>query len=58
MLLMRAFVEVDVINPYVVGSFLLYYAAGLLAAPAGQRAASATISRSASPKRRTSSSVL
>jgi exopolysaccharide production protein ExoQ len=27
----RSFVEVDVINPYVVGSFLLYYAAGLLA---------------------------
>jgi exopolysaccharide production protein ExoQ len=33
MLLVRAFVEVDVINPYVVGSFLLYYAAGQLAAP-------------------------
>jgi exopolysaccharide production protein ExoQ len=33
MLLIRAFVEVDVINPYVVGSFLLYYAAGQLAAP-------------------------
>jgi exopolysaccharide production protein ExoQ len=29
MLLMRSFVEVDVINPYVVGSFLLYYAAGV-----------------------------
>jgi exopolysaccharide production protein ExoQ len=29
----RSFVEVDVINPYVVGSFLLYYAAGLLASP-------------------------
>ena len=33
MLLVRAFVEVDVINPYVVGSFLLFYAAGRLAAP-------------------------
>lgn len=33
MLLIRAFVEVDVINPYVVGSFLLFYAAGRLAAP-------------------------
>jgi exopolysaccharide production protein ExoQ len=29
MLLMRSFVEVDVINPYVIGSFLLYYAAGV-----------------------------
>jgi exopolysaccharide production protein ExoQ len=27
----RSFFEVDVITPYVVGSFLLYYAAGLLA---------------------------
>lgn len=35
MLLVRAFVEVDVINPYVVGSFLLFYSAGRLAAPAG-----------------------
>ena len=33
MLLVRSFVEVDVIHPYVVGSFLLYYAAGLLARP-------------------------
>lgn len=33
MLLVRAFVEVDVINPYVVGSFLLFYAAGRLATP-------------------------
>ena len=33
MFLVRAFVEVDVINPYVVGSFLLFYAAGRLAAP-------------------------
>jgi exopolysaccharide production protein ExoQ len=31
MLLVRSFFEVDVITPYVVGSFLLYYAAGLLA---------------------------
>jgi len=33
MFLIRSFVEVDVINPYVVGSFLLYYAAGLLTSP-------------------------
>ena len=33
MLLVRSFVEVDVLHPYVVGSFLLYYAAGLLAVP-------------------------
>ncbi|HEV2900015.1 MAG TPA: O-antigen ligase [Pseudaminobacter sp.] len=32
MLLVRSFFEVDVIHPYVIGSFLLYYAAGLLAA--------------------------
>ena len=31
MLLVRSFVEVDVLHPYVVGSFLLYYSAGLLA---------------------------
>jgi exopolysaccharide production protein ExoQ len=30
MLFVRSFVEVDVITPYVVGSFLLYYAAGVL----------------------------
>lgn len=38
MFLIRSFVEVDVINPYVVGSFLIYYAAGQLALPqrAGQ----------------------
>jgi exopolysaccharide production protein ExoQ len=33
MLLMRSFVEVDVINPYAVGSFLLFYSAALLSAP-------------------------
>ena len=33
MLLIRSFVEVDLLGPYVVGSFLLYYAAGLLASP-------------------------
>ena len=31
MLLVRSFFEVDVIHPYVIGSFLLYYSAGLLA---------------------------
>jgi exopolysaccharide production protein ExoQ len=36
MFLVRSFVEVDVINPYVVGSFLLYYAAGLVASPRPQ----------------------
>lgn len=30
MLFVRSFVEVDVITPYVIGSFLLYYAAGVL----------------------------
>lgn len=33
MFLIRSFVEVDVINPYVIGSFLVYYAAGQLALP-------------------------
>ncbi|WP_275789048.1 O-antigen ligase family protein [Pararhizobium gei] len=34
LLLMRAFVEVDTLNPYHVGSFLLYFAAGRLTLPA------------------------
>jgi exopolysaccharide production protein ExoQ len=38
MLLLRSFVEVDVISPYTVGSFLLYYAAAL---PAVRRPAAA-----------------
>ena len=38
MLLVRSFFEVDVLHPYVVGSFLLYYAAGLLASPQLTRA--------------------
>ena len=37
MLLIRSFVEIDVVHPYVVGSFLIYYAAGLLAVPRGER---------------------
>lgn len=37
MLAVRSFVEVDVITPYVVGSFLLFYAAGRLAAPSASR---------------------
>ncbi len=37
MLLVRSFFEVDVIHPYAIGSFLIYYAAGLLAAPKPQR---------------------
>jgi exopolysaccharide production protein ExoQ len=39
MLLIRSFVEVDLLQPYVVGSFLLYYAAGLLALPQDLRVA-------------------
>lgn len=38
MFLVRSFVEVDVITPYVVGSFLLYYAAGFLTQPAPRAA--------------------
>jgi len=44
MLLLRSFFEVDVLHPYAIGSFMLYYAAGLLATsqsprrlPAGRR---------------------
>lgn len=37
MLLVRSFFEVDVIHPYVIGSFLLYYATGLLAASKSPR---------------------
>ena len=33
MLLLRSFVEVDVIAPYGVGTFLLFYSAALLSAP-------------------------
>lgn len=43
MFLVRSFVEVDVINPYVVGSFLLYYAAGWLASPRDRPVASAPL---------------
>lgn len=42
MLLIRSFVEVDLLQPYVIGSFLLYYAAGLLASP---RTAGAVVRR-------------
>jgi exopolysaccharide production protein ExoQ len=38
MLLLRSFVEVDVIAPYAIGSFLLYYSAALLAAPQSRQA--------------------
>jgi exopolysaccharide production protein ExoQ len=31
LLLIRSFVEIDIINPYQVGSFLFYFAAGRLA---------------------------
>jgi exopolysaccharide production protein ExoQ len=41
---LRSFFEVDVLHPYAIGSFMLYYAAGLLATsqsprrlPAGRR---------------------
>jgi len=30
LLLVRSFVEIDIMNPYHVGSFLLYFAAGKL----------------------------
>ncbi|WP_157019523.1 O-antigen ligase family protein [Mesorhizobium xinjiangense] len=33
MLLVRSFFELDMVNPYSIGAFLLYYAAGLIAAP-------------------------
>ena len=33
LLLVRSFVEVDILTPYQVGSFLLFYAAGSIAAP-------------------------
>ncbi|OQM74264.1 O-antigen ligase family protein [Manganibacter manganicus] len=45
MFLVRSFVEVDVINPYVVGSFLFYYAAGLLASPLPRQEAAAPAAR-------------
>ncbi|MDZ5696135.1 O-antigen ligase [Chelativorans sp. M5D2P16] len=48
MLLVRSAVEVDVITPYVVGSFLLYYAAGVLSDP-NRRAARARIGAGAVP---------
>jgi exopolysaccharide production protein ExoQ len=49
-LVVRAFVEVDVINPYVVGSFLLFYAAGRLASPrAARRHAAAAAHRPSQP---------
>ncbi len=47
MFLVRSFVEVDVINPYVVGSFLLYYTAGLLASPRHDRQGAAPAARHA-----------
>jgi exopolysaccharide production protein ExoQ len=36
LLLMRSFVEIDIMNPYHVGSFLLYFAAGKLTLPQGR----------------------
>jgi exopolysaccharide production protein ExoQ len=42
MLLLRSFVEVDVIAPYAIGSFLLYYSAALLAAPQSRQATERT----------------
>ena len=53
MLLVRSFVEVDVLHPYVVGSFLLYYAAGSLAVPQGARLFAARLTaspRAAAPR--------
>ena len=33
LLLVRSFVEIDILNPYQVGSFLFYFTAGKLALP-------------------------
>ncbi len=38
LLLIRSFVEIDIMNPYHVGSFLFYFAAGKLALPASRPA--------------------
>ncbi|WP_062228081.1 O-antigen ligase family protein [Aureimonas frigidaquae] len=38
MFLIRSFVEIDVMTPYTVGAFLMFYAAGLLAKPLPARA--------------------
>ena len=46
LLLVRSFVEVDILTPYQVGSFLLYYAAGQIAAPR------AALGREAAARRR------
>lgn len=43
MLLLRSFVEVDVITPYAIGSFLLYYAAALLMAQQSRIASSSAL---------------
>ncbi|MNT90187.1 hypothetical protein D3C72_2310420 [compost metagenome] len=40
LLLVRAFVEIDIMNPYHVGSFLLYFAAGKLTIRQGRRVVS------------------
>ncbi|MGH6760743.1 MAG: O-antigen ligase family protein [Phyllobacterium sp.] len=37
MLLIRSFFEIDFMQPYTIGSFLLYYSAGLIAIPQGER---------------------
>ncbi|MEP9399399.1 O-antigen ligase [Mesorhizobium sp. KR2-14] len=42
MLLVRSFFEVDIIHPYAVGSFMLYYTAGLLATSRATRRLVAT----------------
>ena len=51
LLLVRSFVEVDILTPYQVGSFLLYYAAGLIAAPRASFAREAPASRTSSTPR-------
>lgn len=43
LLLVRAFVEVDIMNPYHVGSFLLYFAAGRLSSRRGSLPVAGTV---------------
>lgn len=43
LLLIRSFVEVDILAPFQVGSFLLYYVAGLVAAPQAKATAARSV---------------
>lgn len=46
MLLVRSFLEIDIVTPYAVGSFLLYYAAGLIATRQQRRSTTRGLARS------------